>query len=60
MLGTDYPFPLGEVQIVDTYPAKVILESDFISKHVKVSAKKQSSQYTMKKSTKAVSIKYLS
>ena len=40
MLGTDYPFPLGEVQIVDTYPAKVILESDFISKHVKVSAKK--------------------
>jgi len=35
MLGTDYPFPLGEVQIVDTYPAKVILESDFILKHVK-------------------------
>ena len=27
MLGTDYPFPLGEVKIVDTYPGKVVLES---------------------------------
>ena len=24
ILGTDYPFPLGEVQIVDTWPGKVI------------------------------------
>ena len=23
ILGTDYPFPLGEVQIVDTWPGKV-------------------------------------
>lgn len=29
MLGTDYPFPLGEVLISDTYPAKVIKEAKF-------------------------------
>lgn len=27
MLGTDYPFPLGEVLISDTYPAKVVKEA---------------------------------
>merc|ERR1719220_1747086 len=32
ILGTDYPFPLGEVQIVDTWPGKVIAESDFSKK----------------------------
>jgi len=32
ILGTDYPFPLGEVQIVDTWPGKVIAESDFSRK----------------------------
>ena len=35
MLGTDYPFPLGEVLISDTYPGKVVQEADF-SPHVKV------------------------
>jgi len=34
MLGTDYPFPLGEVLISDTYPGKVVQEADF-SPHVK-------------------------
>ena len=29
MLGTDYPFPLGEVKIVDTFPGKVVQESRF-------------------------------
>jgi len=32
ILGTDYPFPLGEVQIVDTWPGKVISESKFSRK----------------------------
>jgi len=32
ILGTDYPFPLGEVQIVDVWPGKVIAESDFSRK----------------------------
>lgn len=31
MLGTDYPFPLGEVKIVDTYPGKVILDNQTLS-----------------------------
>ena len=35
MLGTDYPFPLGEVLIADAYPGKVIKESEF-SPHIKV------------------------
>jgi len=34
MLGTDYPFPLGEVLIADAYPGKVIKESEF-SPHIK-------------------------
>jgi len=34
MLGTDYPFPLGEVLIADAYPGKVIKEADF-SNHIK-------------------------
>jgi len=29
MLGTDYPFPLGEVLISDTFPGKVITQSKF-------------------------------
>jgi len=29
MLGTDYPFPLGEVKIVDTWPGKVVEESKY-------------------------------
>ena len=29
ILGTDYPFPLGEILISDTYPGKVIQESKF-------------------------------
>ena len=29
MLGTDYPFPLGEVKICDTFPGKVVQESRF-------------------------------
>jgi len=29
ILGTDYPFPLGEVLIADAYPGKVIKESNF-------------------------------
>merc|ERR1712110_1046869 len=29
MLGTDYPFPLGEVKIVDTWPGKVVQESKY-------------------------------
>ena len=29
ILGTDYPFPLGEVLIADTFPGKVIDESQF-------------------------------
>ena len=32
MLGTDYPFPLGEVLIADTYPGKVVTEADFDKK----------------------------
>ena len=36
MLGTDYPFPLGEVKIVDTYPGKCILEHNLLSKQTKV------------------------
>ena len=36
MLGTDYPFPLGEVKIVDTYPGKVVVESKH-SDSIKVS-----------------------
>ena len=35
MLGTDYPFPLGEVKIVDTFPGKVVQESRF-SENIKV------------------------
>jgi len=35
MLGTDYPFPLGEVKIVDTYPGKCILEHNLLSKQTK-------------------------
>ena len=31
ILGTDYPFPLGEILISDTYPGKVIKESQFSS-----------------------------
>ena len=31
MLGTDYPFPLGEVRIVDTYPGKVIAKDSLTS-----------------------------
>jgi len=34
MLGTDYPFPLGEVLIGDTFPGKVVQEADF-SPHIK-------------------------
>ena len=37
ILGTDYPFPLGEVLIADAYPGKVIKESNF-SNDIKVSA----------------------
>ena len=29
MLGTDYPFPLGEVRIVDTWPGKAIQQAAF-------------------------------
>ena len=29
LLGTDYPFPLGEVLIADTFPGKVIEQSHF-------------------------------
>ena len=36
ILGTDYPFPLGEVLIADAYPGKVIKESSF-STDIKVS-----------------------
>ena len=36
MLGTDYPFPLGEVQILDTYPGKVITDNDALSEKTKV------------------------
>ena len=32
MLGTDYPFPLGEVKIVDTWPGKVVEESKYSKK----------------------------
>ena len=39
LLGTDYPFPLGEVRILDTYPGKVILENDDLSDKTKVSVK---------------------
>ena len=35
MLGTDYPFPLGEVKIVDTWPGKTIQQCH-ISNAVKV------------------------
>ncbi len=35
MLGTDYPFPLGEVKIVDTWPGKTIQQCP-ISNAVKV------------------------
>ena len=33
---SDYPFPLGEVKIVDTYPGKCILEHNLLSKQTKV------------------------
>ena len=36
MLGTDYPFPLGEVKIVDTWPGKTI-QACHISNAIKVS-----------------------
>ena len=39
MLGTDYPFPLGEVKIVDTWPGKTIQECH-ISNAIKVSETK--------------------
>jgi len=32
MLGTDYPFPLGEVKIVDTWPGKTIQECHISNK----------------------------
>ena len=35
MLGTDYPFPLGEVRICDTWPGKVVEQSKY-SDSVKV------------------------
>ena len=35
MLGTDYPFPLGEVLIADTFPGKVVTESG-LSSNLKV------------------------
>jgi len=35
IFGTDYPFPLGEVLISDTYPGKVIQEMDELSPKLK-------------------------